>query len=310
MPYVDKMDEFHVWGKAIDTWTSEERAAIRSAADTCYADLADDVTKLELELEKTMFVKEHCDFLHSPAEHLKGYHGTLALREKADSLPEAVKVEPWILDGGSRSGNNETLLSDEFLLRWMPAFLVRHPARAFPSHFRAAKDLTWSEKENVEDDEGLELQSSLSSIRKLYEFYDGKLPETRKQYGGVDWPVILTGDIVMTEPDTVKRFATLARLDVDKLRFQWEPTSKEKVMKYGKAGTRMYSTLLASAGIDKSKVADSVDIHAETLRWREEFGDHAASKLEGWVRAAMPDYEYLKARRLRAGPTIVEGRRV
>ena len=307
--YVDKMDEFNVRGKAINTWTQEQRAAIRSVADECYGDLARDIARLESEPGKTIFVKEHCEFLHSPAEHLKGYEGTFAMRAKAAS-PAAVETEAWILNGGSKSENNETLFTDEFLFQWMPTFLVRHPALAYPSHFRAAKDLGWSKEENLEDDEGLQLQSSLRWIRKLYDFYDEKLPETRKQYGGVDWPVVLTGDSVMTEPETVRRFAALARLNTDKLRFQWDSASKERVERNTKRGKRMYSTLLASTGIDRSKVADSVDIAAEASKWGEEFGDRAASKIEGWVRAAMLDYEYLKARRLRAEPMVADGRHV
>ena len=188
--------------------------------------------------------------------------------------------------------------------------LVRHPALAYPSHFRAAKDTTWSKEENLEDDGGFELQCSLRLTRKLYDFYDEKFGRMKKQYGGVDWPVVLTGDVVMTEPETVRRFAALARLNMDKLRFQWDPASKERMERTTERGKRMYSTLFASTGIDRSKAADSIDIEVEVEKWRKEFGDHAASKMEGWVRAAMPDYEYLKARRLRAEPMVVDGRRV
>jgi hypothetical protein len=33
--------------------------------------------------------------------------------------------------------------------------------------------------------------------------------------------------------------------------------------------------------------------------WKREFGEEVAGKLKGFVEAAMGDYEYLKARRLR-----------
>lgn len=309
MSYVDKINKFNLRGKAISTWTQEQRAAVRSVADKCYIDLARDAARLELEPRKTMFVKEHCEFFRSPAEHLKGYDGTFPMRAITAS-PAAVETEAWILDGGSKSENNGTLFSDEFLLQWMPAFLVRHPALAYPSHFRVAKDLARSKEENPEEDAGLEVQCSLRWTRKLYDFYDEKLGRMRKQYGGVDWPVILTGDVVMTEPETVRRFAALARLNIDKLRFQWDPASKERLERNTERGKRMYSTLLASNGIDRSKVAGSVDTEVEVEKWRKEFGDRAASKIEKWVRAAMPDYEYLEARRLRAEPMVVDGRRV
>lgn len=308
MPLTDKMDEAKVWGKDIGTWTLEHRNKLRAVAEKCYADLAKDIAKLNSEPEHTIFVKEHCDFLWSPAEHTKSFYWSTwsAKSPKADD----VKTEKWILDGGTKSEDNETLLSDEFLLRWMPTFLIRHPALAFSSYFRAAKDLGWGTDEHAEDDEGQAMQCSLSSSRKLYDFYDEKLPEKVKQYGGVDWPVVLTGDIVMTEPEVIKRYALLIRLDVDKLLFQWDPIPKEGVEKIGKNDARMLSTLIASTGIDKNKTSEAIDIDVEVQKWRKDFGDRAAENMECWVRAAMPDYEYLEARRLRAEPTVVDGRRV
>lgn len=47
------------------------------------------------------------------------------------------------------------------------------------------------------------------------------------------------------------------------------------------------------------KTSTNIDIDAEANKWREEFGVEIAGYLDMWVRAAMPDYEYLKDRRLR-----------
>lgn len=300
MPLIQKMDDANVWAKHIDTWTLEQQNTILSFAKQCYADFAKDISRLDSEPGKTtIFVKEHADFLWSPVEHTKSF-----------AKPKDVRSEVWVLDGGSQSEDNGTLLSDQFLLKWMPTILVRHPALAFPSHFRATKDLGWGTCENVEDDEGLAMQCSLTSSRKLYNFFDEKLPENMKLYGGIDWPVVLTGDTVMTEPEVVKRYASLIRLDVNQLRFQWDRLPEKGVEKLDKGNARMLSTLIASTGIDKSKISEAIDIDVEVQKWRREFGDRAAEKIEDWVRAAMPDYEYLSARRLRAEPTVVDGRRV
>ena len=63
---------------------------------------------------------------------------------------------------------------------------------------------------------------------------------------------------------------------------------------------RMLSTLTASFGIMVKKTSSNVDVEEEAKKWRVEFGEEIGGHMERWVRAAMPDYEYLKAMRLRA----------
>lgn len=306
---------FHIWERGIDTWTPEELTNFRTVADECYANLEEDIGKVDSEPGKTsMFVKEHCEFFWSPFDYIKSSQLSSSPLPKDISDPSSdrsgTKAEPWILDGGVKSEANGTFLSDDFFSRWMPTFLVRHPALAIPSRVRAAKELGWTKHENIEDDPQIAMRCSLSSSRTLYDLFDENLPQKSKQYGGVDWPVVLTGDVVMTEPEVIKRYASLVRLDANKLRFQWDPRPKEVVEKMMKENARMLSTLIASSGIDKSKTSEAVDIDVEVLKWRKEFGDRTASKLEEWVRAAMPDYEFFEARRLRAEPMLINGRRV
>jgi hypothetical protein len=62
----------------------------------------------------------------------------------------------------------------------------------------------------------------------------------------------------------------------------------------------MTVTLRASKGIIKEKAPATVDIDVEAEKWKEEFGPEAAAMVEKAVRDAMPDYEYLKERRLKA----------
>lgn len=61
----------------------------------------------------------------------------------------------------------------------------------------------------------------------------------------------------------------------------------------------MKSTIMASSGIVEGKSAQYIDIDQEAQKWKVEFGVDEGKKMEGWVRAAMPDYEYLKAKRLK-----------
>ena len=48
----------------------------------------------------------------------------------------------------------------------------------------------------------------------------------------------------------------------------------------------------------KNKAPASVDIDAEVVKWRVEFGDEIAELLEKSTRDSMSDYEYLKANRV------------
>jgi hypothetical protein len=65
-----------------------------------------------------------------------------------------------------------------------------------------------------------------------------------------------------------------------------------------KAEAVMLSTLLGSTGVIKDKTPTVVDVAAEAKQWKEEFGEELAYMLETTVRDAMPDYEYLRSRRI------------
>jgi len=115
------------------------------------------------------------------------------------------------------------------------------------------------------------------------------------------WPIILDADDIMTNPGVVRRYAKIAGLDHSKLKFSWAPADTQELEKVTKEGARMRSTLFASAGIVEGKTAgECIDIGREAIGWRREFGDEEGERIERWVRAAMPDYEYMRAKRLRA----------
>jgi hypothetical protein len=49
----------------------------------------------------------------------------------------------------------------------------------------------------------------------------------------------------------------------------------------------------------EGKIASGIVIDDEVVKWKGEFGEDEGVKIERWVRGAMRDYEYLKARRLK-----------
>lgn len=103
----------------------------------------------------------------------------------------------------------------------------------------------------------------------------------------------------MREPDIVRRYSQILGLDQEKLKFEWTPTGEDELKKMGNAERRMRSTISASGGIVEGKTAEGIDVDVEAVKWKEEFGEEEGKKIERWVRKAMPDYEYMKEKRLR-----------
>jgi hypothetical protein len=106
----------------------------------------------------------------------------------------------------------------------------------------------------------------------------------------------------MLEPKVIMKFCRLVGLDTTKLSFTWMAASEDDLEKMPHTNSkRMQSTLLASTGIMSDKISTNININEEAKKWRQEFNGPEAEELERLVRAAMPDYEYLKERRMKAG---------
>ena len=169
----------------------------------------------------------------------------------------------------------------------------------FPSLFRAVRDL---DTEVGPEEEG-RLAANSASLRQIYDWFVEQFEQTNSadpNDGDGNWPVILDADDVINEPGVILRLCELTGLDKTKLRYEWDQAKKEEIEEQNKPTQRMLSTLNASNGIMKEKTAGTVDIDAEVKKWEVEFGEETAAIIEKAVRDAMPFYEYMKARRLRA----------
>ena len=118
--------------------------------------------------------------------------------------------------------------------------------------------------------------------------------------GGVCGPVVLDADDLIADRGVVGRLATLLGGDPEELVFEWEAVEGRILEELGSVAWVYESTLLASRGIDEGKGrAGEVDVEVEWKGWVEEFGVEVAGGLRRFVEAALPDYEYLKGKRLR-----------
>ncbi|KAJ5103018.1 hypothetical protein N7532_003547 [Penicillium argentinense] len=294
LPVIQLMIELNLRGRGVHEWTEDERKQMKECYQSCFNTLHQ---HLEDAKKKgcSVFVKEHCHFMAHPASMTKELNGLI------------VHEEPWTIEFPeiysqltTRSIQNETVLPDGFLRQWLPTFLIRHPALAFPSRYRASLDLDNADGDSIGGDQGT-LGMTLHWTRLLYEWYSHNLTaEEAFIDGDATWPLVLDGDDVMANQGVVLRFGEILQLDTTKMRFSWKPVPEEQRAKLEMRPKRMLSTLLDSEGIIKGKTAENLDIDVEVKKWHNEFGGKVAVRLEELVRAAMPDYEFLKLRKLKA----------
>ncbi|KAJ1328219.1 hypothetical protein MN608_07555 [Microdochium nivale] len=286
----------------IDSWPEQDRTAVTRVMQQCLETLQDHVEASEA-AGNPVFIKEHAMFVSNPAVESQFLHP-----QQPPQFRSPVLVTRGIASA-TRSELNITSMPDEFLHTWTPTFLIRHPALILPSYYRTCLDhikmaaaaaavATPPPASGLPKKKGepTDLEMSMKWIRTLYEFY----AEYFSQQGRTA-PMVLDADDIMKCPSRlVPRYAELVGLDPHKVQLSWERASEKSIKGLLPNERRMLDAILASSGVDASKVAGDVDIDLEVEKWRKEFGEARAQKLKTWVKAAMPDYEFLRERRMQA----------
>jgi hypothetical protein len=288
--------------KPIEEWSTEAKDETKTAFQRGFDELEEYSTRARAE-NKVMFAKEHAFWFINPG-FFAGTDGTENpehMKEFSVSMPERYGATQTF------SANNKTVLPDEYLRTWQVAFIIRHPALAWASMYRAMLKL--SKVGFIEDDDikGASIANlTMKWSRKLYDW-------CLEQPGNSVAPLVIDANDLIHNPGAVVKFCEKAGLDTASLQFEWSGCEKksenwapeksnmgnpheENLHKV--AASIMLSTLEDSTGVVKDKAPASVDIDAEVAKWRVEFGDEVAEMLEKATRDSMPDYEYLKANRV------------
>lgn len=273
--------------KSMSEWTEEETKELEAVHQECFDKLQDYVEAAEKEGQK-IFVKEHAMMFNQTFFESQYNFGAESVAGKQPSLLAQRGVE-----NPTRSSHNITWLPDEFLQLWKPTFLIRNPAMMLPSLYRTCLNEAEAEGFRRPTNEPMLNETTMKWNRTLFDFYENYYS------GDSQWPIVLDADDVMTNPAVVLKYAELAGLDAEKVRFSWDKASEETLKSLSSRESRMLSSINASSKVDSSKVAGNIDLDKEAAKWREEFGEEGGRKLERWVREAMPHYEYMHARRLR-----------
>ena len=183
---------------------------------------------------------------------------------------------------------NPTFLSDNFLASWIPLFLIRHPALSFESWYRAESRACYVDIKN----RSWAFYTSYQYSRQLYDWYMSKRGSL--QLAGL--PIIVDADDIMEQGPTINKLCELLNMNSQMVLYQWEITQPPSDTTYRKAS--FMSGLWNSTCIDSSRSARGIDLAAKHKEWQDSFGLITADKLRSLVEEAMPDYEYLKSRKV------------
>ncbi|KAK4168225.1 hypothetical protein QBC43DRAFT_309902 [Cladorrhinum sp. PSN259] len=309
--------------------SSQLKSEIRDTYQRCLDTLEAASAQASRE-NKVVFTKEHAFWFVNPAT-MKGDDSSEDNDGSRAREQDCFRLDfPQEIYGQAQtfSENNKTLFPDEYLSTWQFAFIIRHPALAWPSMYRAMQGMA---KIGMLDEDGIK-GSMVTNMtwrwsRKLFEWCDEKQASM-----GVAPPLILDAYDVIHNPDVVLNFCEKTGLDKSVVQFEWgndaglsnykpepraQPLPQESQNGHGDgdvsnnsdedearekelaAVNLMTSTLRASKGVIKDKTPAVVDIDAEIEKWKEEFGPEGAALIEKTVRDTMPDYEYLRERSLK-----------
>ncbi|PYH98461.1 hypothetical protein BO71DRAFT_395246 [Aspergillus ellipticus CBS 707.79] len=281
----------------LDQWTEAQKQEIKTSFEGCVENLEEFSEKAKNE-NKIMFAKEHAYWLVNPAVFQAMMSGT-----ENEELFNTFRVRLSDAYGSPQtfSPSNKTVLPDEYLRSWQLTFIIRHPALAWPSMYRALVKI--KEIGGLSERESNGFWKTNMTLRWTRLLYDWCLEQG-------DTPLLLDAEDVIHHPQVVTRFCEQTGMDKETLKFDWDGEPEEgngPRMSKGnteqqdmqlKINSIMVSSLASSSGIMKDKAPLTIDIAGEMAKWKAEFGEEAATRMEEAVLESMPDYEYLKARRL------------
>ncbi|KFX87725.1 hypothetical protein V490_08056 [Pseudogymnoascus sp. VKM F-3557] len=242
----------------------------------CFEKLEENICKAR-EQGTVAFVKEHVFTFLKPS-----------IIDSNLETPRPPRLTPQVhlYDAETRVSSNPTLLPDDFMLSFVPVFLIRHPALVFASWYRLGQVAFQADI----DDSDFPLEVTFSWSHILYDWYfNASEPLLNSPEPQLYKPAVIDADDIMSDRGTLQRLCHQLHVDPQHLVFEWQVTKTGLVP--------WFSSIQKSTGVDMSKLSKGLDIQREFGKWESEFGAEVAQKLLHFVELAMPDYEYLLAQR-------------
>ncbi|KIK64795.1 hypothetical protein GYMLUDRAFT_39757 [Collybiopsis luxurians FD-317 M1] len=186
---------------------------------------------------------------------------------------------------------NPTFLPDRLAISFIPVFMIRHPAYAFPSALRASA----SYGAKVFDAD-FAILATYRFQRMVFEFYRRYYDE---RYQDSDprlrnWPIVVDGDrLVNSTRDHMIKFCELVGpigLEESQIQYSWDAHR----VKRNAVQEAFLGVVEESTGIIKnSEAIKPPNLEQETKKWEKEWDIDVARKMRELVDIAIPDYEIL-----------------
>ncbi|PKY02348.1 hypothetical protein P168DRAFT_240372 [Aspergillus campestris IBT 28561] len=278
--------------KPVEQWTAAEKGRIRGGFQQAF-DALDRYLRDGEAKGKIVFAKDHCNLMWNPAAGDGG-------RSTAPGDPYFTVGPPDEVVNEKQTIQNPTVLPDGYLGSWVPVFLIRHPALVFPSFCRGALEVAVQRnscRDRMKIGKHLREQMTFSYTRCLYDWYTSyfrKIDEEGR--ANTKGPILLDSFDLINDSRLVVVLAEELGLDRSKVQFSWDSDSYPCADRMKRVFRR---TLNASTGVIKDRAIVDSNMVVLEQKWKEEFGDELGDVISDCVRDAMPDYEYLRDKRLR-----------
>ena len=195
----------------------------------------------------------------------------------------------------TESYTSPSVLPDDALLRSgdRVVFLIRHPGLMVPSIYRTIIETRGYDPNNMV------FASTLRWSRLLYDWYLEKGPAK-----GVG-PIVVDADDYMADTDGsfMKLLCKKLGLDPEAIAYTWPKDTKESLEVYPEPIREMVGTIkktiMGSEGVVPGNTAVDFDMAQAEQKWTKTWGEEGASEIKELVERTMPEYEYMRAKRLR-----------
>lgn len=247
--------------------------------DVSYSSRVRFVLVIHKEQGKSLLLKEHTFYTWEPSKLSQSMWG-------GPRSPSFTVVEEGSPLSADSEKTNPTIFPDSFLKSWKPVFLIRHPAPTFESWYRAessARHIDLSDKS----------WSFFTSFQYSQQLYDWFLSNSTDESS---MPIVIDADDILDKSSTIKKLCSSLGMDTQHIPDKWDVIQAPE--NAGCRESKFMGDYWNSTSIDSSKSSRGLDMAAKYTKWQADFGPDVANELLNIVEKAMPDYNYLKSKKL------------
>ena len=109
-------------------------------------------------------------------------------------------------------------------------------------------------------------------------------------------PIVIDADDILDKSSTIKKLCSSLGMDTQHIPDKWHVIQAPE--NAGCRESKFMGDYWNSTSIDSSKSSRGLDMAAKYTKWQADFGPDVANELLNIVEKAMPDYNYLKSKKV------------